>query len=104
MLMSPWNLLAAFEHNNPSPGGPGDPLAPPGPFVPFWGRVTVSQFTFEPMDLALRAMCHHHLGQPKEAEAYLRRTRDLLGKAGGSVEQRALLREAETLIEGKARP
>jgi hypothetical protein len=30
--------------------------------------------------------------------------RELFGKEGGSAEQQALLREAELLIEGKAKP
>ena len=32
----------------------------------------MSEFTqFDPFDLTVRAMCHHHLGQPKEAAACL---------------------------------
>jgi hypothetical protein len=55
-------------------------------------------------DLLVRAMCHHHLGQPKEAGICLRMTREMLGKEAGSADEKALLREAETLIEGKAPP
>jgi serine/threonine protein kinase/WD40 repeat protein len=76
MLMSPWNLLT----------------------------IQNDSFIVAPIDLAVRAMCHHHLGQPKAAEICLRMTRELLGNEGGSVEQRALLREAELLIEGNAKP
>lgn len=91
MLMSSWNLLTIIGYNESKPRIPRK-----------WQRTT--QLDLDPMDLAVRAMCHHHLGQPNEAAVYLRQTRDLLGKEGGTVEQRALLREAETLIEGKARP
>jgi hypothetical protein len=96
MLMSPWNLLTIIEESpiEKSPMWRGFDFMP-------W---TITQFAFEPMDLAVRAMCHHHLGQPKEAGACLWHVRELLGKEGGSVEQRVLLREAETLIQGKGRP
>ena len=96
-LMSPWNLLTTIEGHTPLVGG----FLPGGGYGP-WQITT--RLAFEPMDLAVRAMCHDHLGQSKEAGACLRHARELLGKERGSVEQRALLHEAETLIEGKARP
>jgi len=82
MLMSPWNLLT----------------------------IRNDSFTVEPIGLIVRAMCHHHLGQPKAAGICLHMAREhmareMLGKkGGGSAEEEALLREAETLIEGKAKP
>jgi hypothetical protein len=93
-LMSPWNLLTFIEQKNV--------MHPPVALSAEYWQIT-TQFTFDPMDLAVRAMCHHQLGQPKEAETCLRMSRDLVGK-GGAVEQQALLREAELLIEGKAKP
>ena len=101
-LMSPWNLLTIIEYK--SPPGLGPRGMPPGGTPEWHAWQTITNFTFEPMDLAVRAMCYHHLKQPKEAAAYLRHTRELLGNEKGSDEQRALLREAETLIEGKAKP
>ena len=96
-LMSPWNLLTFIERKN------GGRCSAPAPASAEQWQIT-REFTIDPMDLAVRAMCHHHLGRPKEAETCLRMTRDLLGEKGGSVEQRALLREAESLIEGKTKP
>jgi hypothetical protein len=79
MLMSPWNLLT----------------------------IRNDSFTFEPIDLIVRAMCHHQLGQPKAAGICLRMARETwrMAKEGrSSAEEEALLREAELLIEGKAKP
>jgi hypothetical protein len=86
MLMSPWNVLVVDA---------------PVPYV-FW----------DGDDLIVRAMCHHRLGQPQEAAARLHLARKLWGtpeqrtlqNVGLTHEQLALLHEAETLIEGKARP
>ncbi len=97
-LMSPWNLLTFIERKKA--GWPN----PPGRALSAEDWQTLGLFTFYPMDLVMRAMCLHQLGQPKEAETCLNMTRELLGKEGGAVEQRALLREAELWIEGKAKP
>jgi hypothetical protein len=78
MLMSPWNLLTIRNH--------AFAIAVP-----------------PPVDLIVRAMCHYRLGQPK-AEISVHAARHVLEKDGGSDEQRALLREAELLIEGKGKP
>jgi hypothetical protein len=100
MLTSPWNLPALIAdggykarrtdsddvHDRPS-----------------W----MSEFTpFDPFDLTVRAMCHHHLGQPKEAAAYLRIVHERWPKVDPEryPELHTLLGEAETLIEGKPRP
>ena len=93
ILMSPWNELVFSEDTHPAPG-PGAP----------GGRTPLLWRYFDPTDLAVRAMCHHQLGDPKAAEDCLRMARIMLGKEGGLPEQRALLREAEALIEGKAKP
>jgi hypothetical protein len=88
-LMSPWNLLTFTERRE------GNPL-------PFPSNTTPIE---QAVDLAVRAMCHHQLGQHKEAEKCLRMSRYRLGKEGGSLDdERALLREAELLIEGKTKP
>jgi len=51
-------------------------------------------------------MCHHHLGHPQEAKAYLNEVRSILPKDEKFInaDQRTFLREAESLIEGKPRP
>ncbi len=67
----------------------------------------MSEFTqFDPFDLTVRAMCHHHLGQPKEAAACLRIVHEQWPKVNPESypELHVLLAEAETLIEGKPRP
>jgi hypothetical protein len=80
--------LASKNEHGPGPfGGPGQ-----GPIA--WSY-------FDADDLAVRAMCYHQLGKPKEAAICLGMIREMLGKDGGSDEQRALLREAEILIRGK---
>ncbi len=87
-LMSPWNLLTFTEQRKENP-------------LPFPSNKTSLE---RAIGLAVRAMCHHQLGQPKEAETCLRMSRELMGKEGGSDEEQALMREAEFLIEGKGRP
>jgi hypothetical protein len=74
MLMSPWNVLAS---------------------VP-------SAHSFDPVDLPVRAMCHHHLGHPQQARACLGQARSELLKKADTDQCFALLREAEVLIEGKS--
>ena len=91
MLMSRWNLLTVV------------------PFFPDNSRIEhimLKEFSFDPVDLLVRAMCHHHLGHPKEAKARLNEARDILPKNAEAIDadQRAFLREAESLIEGKPRP
>lgn len=88
MLMSPWNVLYYY------------PAQPPGNFGSATPPLTMDLFTFDPVDLTVRAMCHHHLGQPQEAGASLQQVRRLVGK-DSTPEQRALLSEAEALIERK---
>jgi len=96
MLMSPWNLLTIYE---PAPVGlPGGGFAVVG--VPA-GWVQNDVFTIDPVDVIVRAMCYHHLNQPQEAAACLHLGRDFWGKDEGTPEQRALLQEAEALIEEK---
>ncbi len=64
-----------------------------------------SSLDFDPIDLTVRAMCHHHLKQPHLAATCLRQARQKVKKKGSdTAERRALLLEAETLIEGKGRP
>jgi hypothetical protein len=47
---------------------------------------------------------HFHLSRLQEAGTCLRQARELLGKDSGNfAEERVLLREAETLIEGNER-
>jgi hypothetical protein len=88
MLMSPWNLLTMRTHE-----------------VYGLGREnTILMYTFDPVDLLVREMCHHHLGHPKEAQACLNEARGTLGKYAMNADQRAFLREAESLLEGKSRP
>jgi WD40 repeat protein len=55
-------------------------------------------------DLHFLAMIHHHLGQPDQARAYLKRFRGLANQNLHSSDEalyRAFLAEAEELIEGK---
>ena len=95
----------------------GLPGLPPGGHLPgIFPRGNLLQFYFDPSDLSVRAMCHHQMGKTKEAALCLRMTRRILSKEAeiaadiarsvgsampvGSSEQWALLREAETLIEG----
>jgi hypothetical protein len=61
---------------------------------------------FDPVNILVRAMCHHHLSQPKQAKASLQLARDVLGpnEKHISPDQLAVLREAESLIGGKERP
>jgi WD40 repeat protein len=63
-------------------------------------------FAFDPVDLMVRAMCHHHLGHPKEGKACLQLARGMLGndEKAMNVDHKAFLNEAESLIEGKPRP
>jgi WD40 repeat protein len=100
MLMSPWNLPALIAD-----GGYKAHRADRNDVQdrPSW----MSEFTqFDPFDLTVRAMCHHHLGQPKEAAACLRIVHERWPKVDPETnpELHALLGEAETLIEGKPRP
>jgi WD40 repeat protein/serine/threonine protein kinase len=56
-------------------------------------------------DLAFIAMCHHHLGHLDEAQACLKRLRVSTKQYAASLHRdtaQGLLREAESLIEGKA--
>jgi WD40 repeat protein/tRNA A-37 threonylcarbamoyl transferase component Bud32 len=62
-----------------------------------------------PADLAFLAMTHHRLGQKEKAEATLARSRETLKlpdyrieRGGENYVYHALLREAESLIEGQA--
>ncbi len=111
VLMSQWNGLMFMQPVNLSgnpgapglgggpgfpPGGPMGPMGMGSPGMPGW------QFTFDPTDLSVRAMCLHHLKRPKEAGACLDFVHKLVVPLGD--DQRAFVREAETLIEGKARP
>jgi len=91
MLMSPWNVLTMMTYRDPA--------------RPDFG-VTIRTYNFDPVDLLARAMCHHHLGHPKEAKAYLNQARDILPKNAEAIDadQSAFLREAESLIEGKPHP
>ncbi len=88
MFMSRWNLLTLGVDDN------GDE------------HILEVRYTFDPADLLLRAMCHHHLGHPKEAKTCLNQARGILPKDEKAIEadQRAFLHEAESLIEGKPRP
>jgi WD40 repeat protein len=52
-------------------------------------------------DLHFLAMIHHHLGQPEQARAYLKRFRDLRKTHAEHPLYRAFLAEAEELIDGK---
>jgi serine/threonine protein kinase len=63
------------------------------------------QYGYDPIDLAVRAMCHHNLGHPKEAVACLQQARGILAKIGSvDADGVQFLHEAETLIEKKPRP
>jgi hypothetical protein len=79
MLMSPWNLLRIRS--------PSFAIVPP-----------------PPIDLVIRAMCHHRLGQTRAAEMDLHAASHVFEKEGIHDVQRPLLREAELLIEGKGKP
>lgn len=93
MLMSPWNLLTMMTHKKF-----GNVFNSP--------EITILTYDFDPVDLLVRAMCHHHLGHPKEAKACLNQARGILPKDAQAInaDRRAFLREAESLIEGKPRP
>jgi serine/threonine protein kinase/tetratricopeptide (TPR) repeat protein len=93
MLMSPWNLLTMMSYETS-----GNRQESP--------EITIRIFDFDPVDLLVRAMCHHRLGHPKEANARLNQARGILPKNTEAInaDQRAFLREAESLIEGKPRP
>ncbi len=88
MLMSRWNVLTMMRYADWDVG---------------W---EYREYDSDPIDSLLRAMCHHHLGHAKEATALLRQARGLLGtnEAALLADHRALLREAQSLIEGKPRP
>ncbi len=94
MLMSPWSLLILMNVERPA-----------GPLVAA-RRVSIRTYAFDPVDLMVRAMCHHHLGHPQEARAWLEQARDMFPKDRQSINagQVAFLREAESLIEGKTQP
>ncbi len=94
MFISPWNLLIRMAHRND-----GFPVNPSS-------EVTILTYHFDPVDLLVRAMCHHHLGDSREAKACLNEARGTWGKYGYAIndDQRPFLREAESLIEGKPRP
>ncbi len=85
MLMSPWNVWTNFDQPNEAFDLTLHPL-----------------FAVDPIELCVRAMCHHHLEQPKEAQACLRQVHEL--EAASGPEGEAFVREAEALIEGKPRP
>ncbi len=91
MLMSRWNLLTVvpFFRDNFRPED-----------------IMLKEFSFDPVDLLVRAMCHHRLGRPKEANACLNQARGILPKNAEAInlDQRPFLSEAESLIEGKPRP
>ena len=86
MLMSPWNFLTTCSLRS--------------------GQISIDEYSFDPVDLLGRGMCHHHLGHPKEATAYLNRAHGILGNNEKTIDARqlAFLREAESFIEGKPRP
>jgi hypothetical protein len=91
MLMSPWNLLTMMTYTYP------DSFEP---------EIRIRRNYFDPVDLLVRAMCHHRMGNPKEANACLNQARGILPKDEKAIDaaHRAFLREAESLIERKPRP
>jgi serine/threonine protein kinase len=86
MLMSPWSMLHLIVVPHYFGGSPGE-----------W---TIQRFGFHSVDLIARAMCHYHLGQPKEAKGCLQQARKQMGTGVWPASYVALLREAELLIEG----
>jgi hypothetical protein len=88
MLMSPWSI-ARLVCYSPSPHG---------------FELDIRKNVPDPVDLLVRAMCHHHLGHPKEARACLQQARGILAKNGNDAEPARFLHEAESLIEGEPRP
>jgi hypothetical protein len=88
MLMSPWSMLHLIVVPHYFGGSPGR-----------GGEWTIRRFGFHPVDLIARAICHHHLGQPKEAKGCLQQARKQQWQ-GGPPWSKDLLREAELLIEG----
>jgi serine/threonine protein kinase/WD40 repeat protein len=93
MLMSRWNVLTMMRYPRFLPGG-----------VP-QGELTIRTYAFDPVDLVVRAMCHHHLANSKEARVCLEQAQGLLAAYQvKNADQQTFLREAESLIEGKARP
>ena len=68
------------------------------------GWVMNDKFTIDPVDIVARAMCYHHLGQRQQPAELLHPARELGRKEEGTPEQRFLLNEAETLIDGEVRP
>jgi hypothetical protein len=90
LLMSPWNLLTMVDQAARNPAGGAGPL--------------FHQFRLDPVDLLVRAMCHHHLGHPKEAQACLHQARAILAKSEKGTDAVGFLHEAESLIEGKPGP
>jgi serine/threonine protein kinase len=87
MLISPWNLLTLIHR--PVPGGISNIRAP----------------NFDPVDLMVRAMCHHHLGHLQEARACLQQLRRMHPMdVYNDPDQRAIFQETQTLIEGMTQP
>ena len=88
LLISPWNCFRLMERS------------------PYGNHILVPvRYKYDPVDLLVRAMCHHHLKHSQEAQACLKQARSELQSkdrlSGPTADQLQFLAEAESADRGK---